>query len=75
MAEVDVWEPNNIIFDNSNAVRTTVCFIDLGKLNLFIISLFWSKSVKQTVELYLETIDSSLKIQQLSGRKKQSVKY
>jgi hypothetical protein len=26
----------------------TMCFIDLGKLNLLIISLPWSKSVKQT---------------------------
>jgi hypothetical protein len=29
---------------------TTVYLIDLGKLNLLIISLPWSKSVKQTVE-------------------------
>ncbi len=29
--------------------RTTVCFIDLGKLNLLKISLPWSKSMKQTV--------------------------
>jgi hypothetical protein len=31
--------------------NTTVRFIDLGKLNLLIISLPWSKSVKQTVIL------------------------
>ncbi len=30
-------------------VSATVCFIDLGKLNLLIISLPWSKLVKQTV--------------------------
>ncbi len=29
--------------------RSTECFIDLGKLNLFKISLCWSKSVKLTV--------------------------
>jgi hypothetical protein len=27
----------------------TLCFVDLGKLNLLIISLPWSKSLEQTV--------------------------
>ncbi len=34
---------------NENNSVSTECFIDLGKLNLLIISLPWSKSVKQTV--------------------------
>ncbi len=34
---------------NRFGVNPTVCFIDLGKLNLLKISLSWSKSVKQTV--------------------------
>ncbi len=33
-----------------NLGLSTVCFIDLGKLNLLIILLPWSKSVKQTVD-------------------------
>jgi hypothetical protein len=33
--------------------ETTVCFIDLGKLNLLIILLPWSKSVKQAVARFL----------------------
>ncbi len=32
-------------------VHYTVCFIDLSKLNLLRISLIWSKSVKQTVQI------------------------
>ncbi len=35
-----------------NPMMNTVCFIDLDKLNLLIISLPWSKSVKQTVECF-----------------------
>jgi hypothetical protein len=36
---------------------STVCFIDLGKLNLLIISLTWSKSVKQTVQVFIFTLN------------------
>ncbi len=32
-------------------INPTECFIDLGKLNLFKISLPWSKSVKLTVDI------------------------
>ncbi len=45
-----VW--NLFLFDSfgSSTAVYTECFIDLGKLNLFKISLPWSKSVKLTVE-------------------------
>ncbi len=37
--------------ENEGRIRNyTVCFIDLGKLNMIKISLPWSKQVKQTVE-------------------------
>jgi hypothetical protein len=32
---------------------STVCFIDLGKLNWLKISIPWSKSVKQTVSAFI----------------------
>jgi hypothetical protein len=40
---------NNIFLFCFAFLTTTECFIDLGKLNLFKISLPWSKSVKLTV--------------------------
>ncbi len=43
------WNSEEINFINIS--RGTVCFIDLGKLKLIIISLPWSKWVKQTVVL------------------------
>ncbi len=40
----------------SQLQHCTVCFIDLGKLNLLKISLPWSKSVKQTVGMEPVTV-------------------
>ncbi len=43
-------------------VDSTVCFIDLGKLNLLKISLPWSKSLKQTVEFGQRSYDHFLSL-------------
>jgi hypothetical protein len=42
---------NQLEFYWNSFALATVCFIDLGKLNLLVISLPWSKLVKQTVQM------------------------